>query len=79
MTGPGSSTFMVIDFFDYESQTTSLISGKPGTLLLTASVLIPIFKFLNFILFLPHTFHLIIFPSILCTIVSIYLLFRHLL
>ena len=29
MTGPGSSTFMVIDFFDYESQTTSLISGMP--------------------------------------------------
>jgi hypothetical protein len=27
---PGSSTFVVIDFFDYESQTTSLLSGlKP--------------------------------------------------
>ena len=27
MTGPGSSTFVVVDFFDYESQTTSLVSG----------------------------------------------------
>ena len=25
---PGSSTFVVIDFFDYESQATSLITGK---------------------------------------------------
>lgn len=28
IVGPGSSTFVVIDFFDYESQTTSLISGS---------------------------------------------------
>jgi hypothetical protein len=25
--GPGASTFVVIDFFDYESQTTSLLTG----------------------------------------------------
>ena len=56
MTGPGSSTFMVIDFFDYESQTTSLISGKPGVLLLTYSVL-----FLIILLFLLFAFRLIYF------------------
>ena len=32
MTGPGSSTFVVVDFFDYESQTTSLVSGTYGFL-----------------------------------------------
>ena len=31
LVGPGSSTFIVVDFFDYESQTTALMSGcKPA-------------------------------------------------
>lgn len=28
VVGPGASTFVVIDFFDYESQTTSLLTGN---------------------------------------------------
>lgn len=32
MTGPGSSTFVVVDFFDYESQTTSLLPGTAPAL-----------------------------------------------